>query len=142
MMTYYAKFTKQSDCSYLVEFPDAPGCLTEAGTIREARTNALEALNGWLAARCDRNLNIPKPRKRSTKNLYAVQVDIQVEFAVSLRLLRKKRKLTQCQVAQKLGISQQAYAKLETPLKTNPSLSTIQRLADALDANFDLKLTA
>lgn len=141
-MIYYAKITKQEDGSYLVVFPDVPGCMTEGSSLTAAKANAREALTGWLAARCDRDLNIPTPKDRAAKNFHAIAVDIQVEFAVSLRLLRKSRKLSQTQVARKMGITQQAYAKLETPLKTNPSLSTIQRLAQALDANFEVRLIA
>ena len=141
MMIYYAKITKQHR-TYLVEFPDAPGCLTEGNNLNNAKANAIEALEGWLEARCDHNLDIPEPKKRTGRYHYSVQVSVQLEFAIALRKLRKRRKLTQSQVAKKLGISQQAYAKLETPIKSNPSLSTIQRLADALDADVDLRLIA
>ncbi len=142
MMEYYAKIQRQKGGNYLVEFPDLPGCLTEGRTLDIARKNAEEALNGWLAANCDRDLNIPVSRQRNGRNYYPVEVDIAIEFVICLRRLRKTRKLSQADVAKKLGISQQAYAKLETPEKANPSLSTIKKLCEALDAEIDIRLVA
>ena len=142
MIHYYAKFAKQADGSYLVEFPDLPGCLTEGRTQKQALQHAKEALDGWLAAHCDRLLDVPKPRKRQGGNFHPIEVDIQVAFVIELRRLRKKKGLSQSAVAKRLGISQQAYAKLETPLSANPSLTTIQKLSEALDAELEIKLVA
>lgn len=144
MMSYFAKIEQQKDKSYLVEFPELDGCLTEGGTLDEALANAREALNGWLAARCDHELNIPKPSatKRKGRNFYAIDVDLTIAFVIGLRRLRMKRGLSQAQVAKRLEISQQAYAKLETPQKANPSLQTIQRITRVLDADVDTLLDA
>ena len=102
----------------------------------------LEALDGWLAAHCDRELSVPHPKKRQGRYFHPIDVNIQIEFAIELRRLRKKRGFSQAEVARKLGISQQAYARLETPLRTNPSLTTIRKLSEALDADLSLKLVA
>lgn len=142
MMRYWAKIKQQKDRSYLVEFPGLDGCFTEGSSLDEALNHAKEALDGWLAARCDRNLNIPKSVPRKGRNFYSIEVSLTIAFVMRLRRLRKKRGLSQAEVARKLGISQQAYAKIETPLKTNPSLHTIQRISTALDADVDLLLAA
>jgi predicted RNase H-like HicB family nuclease/DNA-binding XRE family transcriptional regulator len=142
MMIYYAKITKQKSGEYLVEFPKAPGCLTEGNSLPNALKNAKEALNGWLAAHCDRALEAPLPKTITGRHIYPVEVDIQVEFALRLRDLRKKKKLSQSEIAKKLGISQQAYSKLEIPHTSNPSLSTIRRISEALDAEIELRLVA
>lgn len=142
MMSYFAKIEQQKDKSYLVEFPELEGCLTEGHTLDEALANAKEALGGWLSARCDRDLNIPKPTKRKSRNFYAIEVNLTVAFVIRLRRLRMKRGLSQAQVAKRLEISQQAYAKLEMPLKANPSLQTIQRISNVLDADVDTLLAA
>lgn len=73
---------------------------------------------------------------------HPIEVDVKVSFPIMLRRARKKRNLSQKQAAEKLSISQQAYAKLETPLKSNPALSTVQKLSEALDLDFDLVLAA
>ena len=141
MIHYFAKIEKESDGNYLVEFPELEGCLTEGKTLQSALKNAKEALDGYLASHCDRNLNLPKPRVHKGKLYHAVPVDIRIAFAIHLRRLRKQKGLTQGEVAKKLGVSQQAYAKLETP-NCNPSLDTIKRLSDALHVDIDLKLVS
>ncbi|MGK5081810.1 type II toxin-antitoxin system HicB family antitoxin [Bdellovibrionota bacterium FG-1] len=142
MMRYWAKIKQQKDKSYLVEFPELSGCLTEGASLDEALDCAKEALDGWLAARCDRELNIPKAVKRKGRGYYGIEVSLTVAFVIRLRRLRKKCGLSQTEVAKRLDISQQAYAKIETPLKTNPSLQTIQRISVALDADVDSLLVA
>ncbi len=52
---------------------------------------------------------------------------------VRIRLLRAKHGWRQSDVADRLGISQQAYAKLERP-GANPELDTLVRVERALDA--------
>lgn len=52
---------------------------------------------------------------------------------IRLRLARARRHLTQTQVAERLGMSQQAYAKLERP-GANPELKTVLAVERALDA--------
>lgn len=143
MTNYTAKIVKEENDNYLVEFPDLDGCLTEGETLQEALVNAKEALDGWLAASCDRDLKIPEPKFNKTgKNYYLISVDLKIEFAIKLRRIRKKRGLSQSAVARLLGISQQAYAKFESPDSTNPSLETIQKLSYALDIEIELKLVA
>ena len=132
-MNYFAYISKQKSREYLVEFSELEGCLSEGKTLKDAKKNASEALNGWLVSNCDRNLNIPDPKNRRGKNYYPIEVDLQVALAILLRKKRKEKHLSQSQVAEKLGITQQAYAKLENPIKTNPSLSTLKKLSKALD---------
>jgi len=141
MKQYFAKISKQPDKTFLVEFPELEGCLTEGNTLKEAQQNAKEALNGYLASHCDRNLDIAAPKTHKGKNYYPISVDIKIAFAIHLRELRMKKGLTQTDVARKLAISQQAYAKLESP-RGNPSLETIKRLSEALNADVDLKLVS
>ncbi len=132
-MNYFAYISRQKSGEYLVEFPELEGCFSEGKTLTSAKKNASEALNGWLVSNCDRNLNIPDPKNRRGKSYYPIEVDLQVALAILLRKKRKEKHLSQSQVAEKLGITQQAYAKLEIPIKTNPSLSTLKKLSKALD---------
>src|SRR3989338_3840340 len=99
MMSYFAKITRQKDGGFLVEFPDLLGCLTEGNSLKDALSNAQEALNGWLAARCDRYLNIPNPSKKKWRNCYPIGIDLQLEFVIRLRKIRKKKGLSQEHVA-------------------------------------------
>ncbi len=141
MMYYYAKIIKQPDKKYLVEFPEVDGCFTEGDSLKEALFSAKEALDGVLAVRCDYNLDIRPPKLYKKRNYYPIEVDLKIAFAISLRSMRMKKGLSQAIVAKKLGISQQAYAKLESPT-SNPSLETIKRISIAFDAKLDLKLVS
>jgi predicted RNase H-like HicB family nuclease len=141
-MIYFAKITKESQRSFFVDFPELEGCFTEGKSLKDALTNAKEALDGWLASNCDRHLQIPVSKKRKAQSYYPIEVDIRISFAVMLRKVRTQKGLSQAAVAKTLGITQQAYAKLEAPLKTNPSLSTIQKLSEALGVDIVLDLAA
>jgi len=80
-------------------------------------------------------LKNPKIRQALKEN------ELEYQIAKALIEARIKKGLTQADVAKKLRISQQAYAKLESP-KGNPSLDTLKRISEALDAEVDLKLVS
>lgn len=60
------------------------------------------------------------------------------EVALQLVALRRSRGLTQQQVAELLGTSQQAIARLENPAYTGHSLAMLRKYVEALDATLDL----
>lgn len=139
ILTYPAKIRHISeDKSYLVEFPDLPGCLTEGDTLEEAKQNAKEALTGYLSSVFERNLKIPDPSVLKGKNIYGIEPEPEVTVPILLRKLRETKKLTQGDIAKVLGISYQAYQRLEKPGKSNPTLKTLERLAKVF--NKDLRL--
>ncbi len=131
------KYFKQ-DKSYLVEFPDLPGCLTEGTSLDDAMSNAKEALTGYLASIFEREHKIPDPSKIKGRNVYLIEPEPEVSVPIILRKLRVKKKLTQGDIAKALGISYQAYQRLEKPGKSNPTLKTLERLAAVF--NKDLRL--
>ncbi len=140
MMLFYnarIKYIKE-DKSYLVEFPDLPGCFTEGDSLEEAMHNAREALTGYLASIFERNYKIPKTSKLRGKNIHMIEPEPEVSVPIILRKLREKNKLTQQDIAKVLGISYQAYQRLEKPGKSNPTLKTLERLAKVF--NKDLRL--
>jgi len=141
-MIYFAKITKQSHECFLVEFPELDGCFTEGKSIEEALKHAKVALDVWLESHCDREINIPEPENRRGQTYHAIEVDLQLSFAIMLRKLRKKKRLTQALMAQRIGISQQAYAKLEIPSKSNPSLKTVDKISKALGIQLTFNLAA
>jgi antitoxin HicB len=127
------------DNAYLVEFPDLPGCLTEGKTLQEARQNAKEALTGYLASIFERNFQIPEPSDIKGKGVYYIEPEPEVSVPIILRKLRETRKLTQGDIAKILGISYQAYQRLEKPGKSNPTLKTLERLAKVFDKDLRLE---
>ena len=55
----------------------------------------------------------------------------------ALKARREHLGLTQQQVADLAGMSQQAYARVETGDRCDPRLSTAERIADALKTSLD-----
>lgn len=53
-----------------------------------------------------------------------------------LKQIRSKQKLTQKQVALRLGISQQAYCEFEKG-KSNPSLETAKKISDLFNKSIE-----
>ncbi len=133
-MVFYCELNNEAD-EYVVNFPDMPGAITSGNTIEEALKNAEEALNGCLAADMALGNHIPEALY---KNGYAVPVRSEVVLALQLRKLRgNESKKT---VADRLGISYQAYQQLEDARKTNPTIKTLEKIARAygktLEVNF------
>jgi len=136
---YCARIRRQRGAGYLVEFPDLPGCLTEGETVRDALENAREALSGWLFVAIKHGDEIPPSRARRGRDYHSVVPDLDVTISLAILSARKRRGLTQQQVADALGISQQAYRKLEVPGKSNPTLKTLERLGGVLGLELRLK---
>ncbi len=133
MIQYPAKITySKSDKSYLVEFPDLPGCLTYGETLESAKYNAREALTGYLESIDLRKIKIPIASKITGKNIYYISPEKRVAFALWLKIERAKHGYTQKDMASKLNINFQSYQKFENPRKTNPTLKTIEKVESVL----------
>lgn len=67
---------------------------------------------------------------------------LQPEFELANKIIeaRVKRKITQEELAKRMGTGQAVISRLEG-MNAKPSLSLIQRLADALNLKVELKLT-
>ncbi len=138
-LRYWARITRQRDGGYLVVFPDLPGCLTEGDTVEESLCNAREALSGWLWVAIKHGQDAPPPTVRRGRSYRQVAPDLDVVVPLLVLWERKKRHLTQTQMAQMLGVTQQAYRKLEIPGKSNPTLKTLTRLCLVLGLSLELQ---
>ncbi len=61
MTTYIGLVRKEPKSDFGVDFPDFPGCVTGAGTIKKTRRMAQEALEGHIEAMMEAGLPIPTP---------------------------------------------------------------------------------
>lgn len=68
--------------------------------------------------------------------------DIEEEFALASEIiqLRKEKNITQKELAEKIGTSQPAIARLESGSYNKVSLSFLRRVAEALDAKPEVHL--
>lgn len=134
MIEYPAIITYDKDYAvFNVSFPDLPGCFTYGDSLEEAKINAKEALTGFLESIDLRKLKIPRPSQLQGEEIYIIQPEKNVAFAIWLKQKREDKGLTQEQIAQKLGIAYQTYQRFEDPTKSNPTLKSITRLEEVLN---------
>ncbi|HEY2029708.1 MAG TPA: type II toxin-antitoxin system HicB family antitoxin [Myxococcales bacterium] len=126
-------------------FPDCPGCQTQAGRGEELGKNLVEALTGWLEAELQAGRVPPRPRAatRAPKGGRVQWVQLPAMLGTRLALIwaRTDAGLSQAELARRAGVSQQAIAKLEHP-DSNPTVETLQKVADALHAELVIRLQA
>ena len=133
MIKYPAKIKyNRKDKCYYVEFPDLPGCSTFGYSIDEAKNNATEALSGYLESIDARKVKIPTPSLLHGKNIFYIEPEKNVAFAINLKHKRIKSGFSQKDIAKKLKISYQSYQRFENPSKSNPTLKTITKLENVL----------
>ncbi len=128
MKTYPAHIWEEVNHTWSVEFPDLPGCFTSAESLEAAQEYAKEALTAYLESLDSRSLSIPEPTKIEEHGVYPIAPSLNVSFAITLKLERKKLGLTQKEVAERMGVKWSAYQRIENPRKTNPTLATIDKL--------------
>lgn len=138
-MEYFARIRKDGP-HWLVSFPDFPNILTYGSDTSQALAHAEEALNGVLESEFERGFRLPDPRDFSSKRGYrAIPVQPHIEIAYALRRLRNGH--SQSEIARRLGISYQAYQKLENPRKCNPTVKTLERIGSVLGKRLSLSWT-
>lgn len=68
------------------------------------------------------------------------EVSERLEIALQIARLRELLGLTQSQLAERVGTSQQTISRLENPDYMGHSLRTLRRIADALDARVEVRI--
>jgi antitoxin HicB len=134
-MYYYAKIYKE-DGAFIVSFPDLPNINTFGETLEEALQNAEEALNGSLESDFERGFKFIIPGKYKGKEFYKIYLQPHIVISYNLRRIRANQ--SQIDIAKKLGISYQAYQKLENPRKCNPTVKTLEKIARIFDKELEV----
>jgi antitoxin HicB len=96
---------------------------------------AKEALDGCLEADISLGNAIPKP---AFKKGHPITVANHITVALQLRELRGGQ--SQTEIAQKLGLSYQAYQRLENPRKSNPTIKTLERIAHVFGRELNVQI--
>lgn len=74
------------------------------------------------------------------KDFYMEEVARMLDAHKAITEIRKDRGLSQMEVAEKIGLSQNSYSRIERGV-TRLSVEKIEQIADALGVNFDMILT-
>ena len=133
-MVYNCKIEKKGGM-LIVQFPDMPNIQTFGYTKDEALAMAKEALEGCLEVEISHGNEIPPP---SYKKGYPVPVASHIALSLRLRELRGRQ--SQTNIAQKLGLSYQAYQRLENPRKANPTVKTLEKIANVYGRRLSISL--
>lgn len=133
-MTYYCTVVEEDD-AFTVEFPDMPNIITCGRDRDEALSMAHDALNAALASDVARGILPPTP---VFSDGYAVSVAPHIEIAAQLRNLRGAT--PQAEIAARMGITYQAYQRLENPMAGNPTVKTLEKVARAYGKRLELTI--
>ncbi|MDR3147508.1 MAG: type II toxin-antitoxin system HicB family antitoxin [Treponema sp.] len=120
---------------YIAQFPDMPNVVTCGFSRDEALAMAKEALDGCLEADISQGNAIPKPA--FTKGH---PVTVANHIAVALRLRELRGEQSQTDIAKKLGLSYQAYQRLENLRKSNPTIKTLERIAHVFGRELNVQI--
>jgi len=123
------------DNLFWVQFPDMPNVITYGFSHAHALEMAKEALDGCLESDVSQGNAIPMPKY---KKGYPIIVSPQIVLSLRLRELRGKQ--SQTEVANKLGLSYQAYQRLENPRKANPTVKTLEKIAKVYGKKLQIAL--
>ncbi|MGH7559399.1 MAG: helix-turn-helix domain-containing protein [Gemmatimonadales bacterium] len=129
---------------WLIEFPDCPGCQTFARAAAEIEPRATEALEAWLETVLEGGQVPPPPRRRHAPKggeLRQVTVPAGLSAAITIRRARAEAKLSQAALGQRIGVSQQAIAKLERS-GGNVSIETLEKVARGLGRSVEIELVS
>ena len=133
-MIYHCDIKKEGDV-YIAQFPDMPNVVTCGFTHEEALAMAKDALDGCLEVDISQGNSVPPP---SYTGGYPVTVANHITVALQLRELRGEQ--SQTDIARKLGLSYQAYQRLENPRKANPTIKTLEKIARVYGRELSISL--
>ena len=122
-MVYNCKIERDGDV-YIAQFPDIPHVQTCGFSHEEALAMAKEVLDICLEEEVTRDYIIPPP---SFGEGYPVTVASHIALSIRLRELRGEK--SQTDIARRLGLTYQAYQRLENPRKANPTVKTLEKIA-------------
>ena len=133
-MIYYCNIKKSGD-EYIAQFPDMPNVVTCGFSHEEALAMAKDALDGCLEVDISKGNKIPAP---VFKKGYPITVANHIALSFRLRELRGNQ--SQTVIAKKLGLSYQAYQRLENPRKANPTIKTLEKIANIYGRDLQIAL--
>jgi antitoxin HicB len=139
-LAFPVRLTPDEDGTIMVQ-----GCapLTGVLTIGNDRDQALamarEALTGVLEAMLDAGEAIPRPSQVAGPDVVYVSPEATLVAPILLKWAREDARISQAELAERIGVSQQAYQRLERA-RSNPSIKTLARVAKALGRELQLSI--
>ena len=113
--SYPAEFIPEADVSgFHVRFPDFPEALTGGRDMAETLAEAADCLAEAIAGRIARREDIPRPSKpKGAQHLISVPLYLAPKLALYVET--RKRKMNNCQLAERLGLSETVIRRMLDP---------------------------
>jgi ribosome-binding protein aMBF1 (putative translation factor) len=86
----------------------------------------------------DRHLERELKNPKFAKGFY--EESEKTRLAIKIAEAREKRKMTQKQLAEKVGTSQSVIARIENPSYDRFTIRTLRKIANALNSNLEISL--
>jgi predicted RNase H-like HicB family nuclease len=130
-MEYHFRVHEESDGLW-AECIELEGCVTQGDDIADLERSAREALAVFLDEPAGSGVDIPLPKESVQEgNTFAIEISPEVAFGLVLRHYRMAHKLSQSDMAHKLGMNHiYSYQRLER--RPNPTLGIIKKIKDAI----------
>lgn len=130
-MKYHFKYHKEEN-GYWAKCCEIDGCVTQANSLDDLRTNCSEALNLMFDEPDDSNVtfSLPDENLNGKRNIINVEVEPEIAFSVLLKNYRINHNITQKEAANILQMKNiYSYQRLER--KANPSLLIMKKIKTA-----------
>jgi predicted RNase H-like HicB family nuclease/DNA-binding XRE family transcriptional regulator len=140
-LAYPMKFHPAEEGGYWVQgVPPLTNVLSEGETLEHAKEMAREALSGVFLSMLDHGLPIPRPLPIiEEEGIQWIEPEPSVVAPILLRWAREDAKMTQSELAARLGITYQSVQRLERS-GANPSIKTLAKVAKALGRELHIAL--
>jgi len=134
-MVYHCTLERAQDGLFIASFPDLPSIQTFGETKEEALIQAENALNSCIETDVSRGILPSRPSYKGSDS-YEIEVSPHIVVAIQLRELRGKT--SQTEIAEKLNITYQTYQNLENPIKGNPTIKKLEKVAKAFGKSIQI----
>jgi predicted RNase H-like HicB family nuclease len=130
-MEYHFRVHEESDGLW-AECIELSGCVTQGDSRADLEQNARKALSVYLDEPAGSGVDIPLPQENVRGDTtFAVELTPEIAFGLVLRHYRMAHKLSQNDMAKKLGM-QHIYSYQRLERRPNPTLGIIKKIKDAI----------
>lgn len=139
-IAYPMRFTPADEGGYWVQgLAPLSNVLTEGATLEEALAMAREALTGVLETMLDQGQPVPRPFAAQGEDIQMIAPEPETMAPLVLRWAREDARLTQTELASRLGMTYQAVQRLERA-GSNPTIRTMARVSRALGRQLEVSM--
>jgi len=132
MFKYPAKCVNEGDC-YSLYFIDFPDIVTQGDDLEDLIKMGEDALAETLTYMYEIDRSIPMPSEGiKGDNIIYINLDPKVALPIIIREFRKEAGLSQEEISREIGVSYTTYQRWENIDKFNPTLKTLNKIANVL----------